>query len=45
MESRIDKLDEFRKEEDRRDAKQEQKLSSLDDKLTHFEISLQSIEA
>jgi hypothetical protein len=42
---RLEKLDGNSKEQDKRDTKQEVKLNMLDDRLTHFEITVKTIEA
>lgn len=39
-EARLSKLEDLRKEQDKRDTKQETKINTLDDRLTHFEITL-----
>jgi hypothetical protein len=42
---RIEKIDVQTKDQEKRDSKQDAKLNLLDDRLTHFEITLKTMEA
>jgi len=42
---RIEKIDVLSKEQEKRDSKQDSKINMIDDRLTHFEITLKTMEA
>ena len=42
---RIEKVDSLSKDQEKRDSKQDSKINMLDDRLTHFEITVKTIEA
>jgi hypothetical protein len=42
---RIEKMDNVTKEQEKRDSKQDARINMLDDRLTHFEINIKTMEA
>ena len=42
---RIERVDLQTKEQDKKDSKQDARINMLDDRLTHFEITLKTVEA